>query len=197
MIKIEDKLISDDVVEKQFACALEACKGACCWEGDFGAPLEEEELDILEQLFPYIKDNLSPLGRTAIELLGTAVYEKENQGWATPLLKDGACAYLTYDDKGFAKCGIEQAWEEGKIDFRKPISCHLYPIRIEKLPDYEAINYDRWDICSAACTKGERLGLPVYVFAKEALIRKYGEDFYEQLDATAAYLEEQKKNERS
>lgn len=191
MLIVQGKLISQDVVEEQFMCNLEACKGACCWEGDFGAPLETEELHILEKIYDLVKDYLSAEGRKVIESEGTYTYFKEPKEYGTPLIANGACAYLTYNNQGIALCGIEQAYYDGKIDFKKPISCHLYPIRVNKdsKTDFESLNYDRWDICSAACKKGQEQKMPVYKFAKSALIRKYGADFYEELDAAAAYLD--------
>jgi hypothetical protein len=190
MIIIDNKVINIELIQEQFVCDLDACKGACCWEGDYGAPLEEAELDILKELYPKIKPYLTPEGIDAIEHQGTSVYTPQEKEFSTPLLKDSpACAYLTYDDKGIAKCGIEKAYEDGAIDYHKPISCHLYPVRVKQMPnpDFEALNYDRWDICSAACSKGKKLQVPIYKFVKNALVRKYGEDFYEQLEATAAY----------
>lgn len=187
MIWIEDKIISDDVVEKQFVCNLDACKGACCWEGDFGAPLEEAELATLEAIYPLVKPYLMEEGRAVIERVGVWTSFEPEVKHGTPLLDNGACAYLTIGADGVAKCGIEQAYNDGVIDFKKPISCHLYPIRITSHEEFDAVNYDRWDICSAACTLGQSLQMPVYQFAKEALIRKYGEAFYEALDAAAQY----------
>ncbi len=191
MIIIEDKLVSDDVLEKQFICNLKACKGACCWEGDYGAPLEEAEKETLDRIYEDIKPFLSPLGVKAIEEKGKYTYY-EGKGaneWGTTLLEDAACAYMTLDN-GTAKCGIEAAYNAGVTDFKKPISCHLYPIRVSanKNTGFEALNYDKWDICSAACTLGEKEQVPVYEFLKEAIIRKYGEDFYEQMEGGAAYL---------
>lgn len=190
MLIIQDKLISDDLLEEQFVCNLDACKGACCWEGDWGAPLDKEELDTLEKIYPDVKPFLSAKGIAAIEAQGTAVYYKEPKEYGTPLIDNGPCAYMTYNDKGIAQCGIEQAHIAGKIDFKKPISCHLYPIRVnkEEALHFETLNYDQWDICSAACTLGKKLKVPVYQFVKEALIRKYGAEFYEELDAAARYL---------
>jgi hypothetical protein len=190
MIVIDDKLISDDVVSENFVCNLNACTGACCWEGDFGAPLEEEELQILENIYPNVKPYLTDEGIAAIEGHGFYQWFKDMKGYGTTLIANKACAYLTYEATGIAKCGIEKAYEEGKIAFQKPISCHLYPIRIEldERIGTEIINYDRWKICSPACTLGAELKVPVYQFLKEAIERKYGEDFYNQLDATAQYM---------
>lgn len=184
-------LLSEDIFDKNFVCNLDACKGACCWEGDMGAPLEEEEFDILKELYPRIKPYLTPAGIAAIAEQGVAVVDEEYE-LSTTLIDGGPCAYINYESDGMAYCGIERAHKEGIIDWKKPISCHLYPIRIKKLPDYEALNYDKWDICSAACRLGDELKVPVYRFLKDALIRKYGEDFYEQLEEMAAFHEEHK-----
>lgn len=188
MILIQDKiLVSFDVIEEQFLCNLSACKGACCWEGDLGAPLEEEELATLDAIVEQVKPYLRPEGIAAIEAQGNYVFNDEGdfKEYSTPLVDNAACAYMTIDKQGVAKCGIEEAHRDGKIDFKKPISCHLYPIRISKLTNVEALNYDRWDICSAACTAGEKAKLPVYKFLKEPLIRKYGEAVYNELDGVA------------
>ncbi|TNE69769.1 MAG: DUF3109 family protein [Bacteroidetes bacterium] len=190
MIIVQDKLVSDDVVEEQFICNLTACKGACCWEGDSGAPLEEVELPVLDAIFEKIKPFLSPAGIAAIEKQGTHVWFEEEGDWGTPLVDNGPCAYMTLDATGTAQCGIEQAYRAGVVDFQKPVSCHLYPIRVEKNEqlDFEALNYHRWEICSAACTLGKQEKMPVYRFLKPAIIRKYGEDFYEELDAAAGFI---------
>ncbi len=190
MIIVQDKLVSDDLVESQFICNLNACKGACCWEGDSGAPLEEAELPVLEAIFEKIKPFLSPAGIKALEEQGRYIWFPEAEEWGTPLVDNGPCAYMTLDSSGVAQCGIEQAFRAGVTDFQKPISCHLYPIRIEKNEEvgFEALNYHRWDICSAACTLGEKEQMPVYRFLREAIVRKYGEDFYEELDGAAEFI---------
>lgn len=190
MLIVQGKLISRDIIEEQFLCNLNACKGACCWEGDWGAPLEREELHTLEQIYDHIKEHLSPEGRRVLEEEGLFTYYTEAEEYGTPLLENGACAYLTYTKEGIATCGIEQAYNAGKTNFRKPLSCHLYPIRIQKdeKNSFEALNYDRWDICSAACQKGKEQQMPLFQFAKAALTRKYGADFYEELAAAAEHL---------
>lgn len=192
MIAIGDILVSDELIEEQFVCNLTACKGACCWEGEYGAPLDPAELDVLERIYPDVAPYLSPAGRAAIAAQGTAVYEKANRNFATPLVDGGPCAYMTLDSRGVAQCGIERAYRDGVIDYRKPVSCHLYPIRVKRSPhaDYEALNYDRWDICAAACTQGRREKVAVYEFAKEALIRAYGPEFYAELDQAAQHLKD-------
>ena len=179
-------LLSEDIFDKNFVCNLNACKGACCWEGDWGAPLEEEEFDILEAIYPKVKPYLTPAGIEAIELQGVAVIDDEDD-YSTTLIDGGPCAYIGYESDGTAYCAIEKAHKDGVVDWKKPISCHLYPIRIKKLPDYEALNYDKWDICSAACSLGDELKVPVYRFLKDALQRKYGEAFYAQLEDMAKF----------
>jgi len=190
MLIVQGKIISQDIIEEQFLCNLKACKGACCWEGDWGAPLEPEELPILEQIYDSIKADLSPEGRKVLETEGLFKYYDEPKDYGTPLIANGACAYMTYTPEGIATCGIEKAYNEGKTSFRKPISCHLYPIRVQKdeRTGFERLNYDRWDICAAACQKGKEAHLPLYIFARPALIRKYGAEFCAELEAAATYL---------
>ena len=192
MIIVQDKLVSDDIVEQQFICNLSACKGACCWEGDYGAPVEEAEKPVLDAIFEQLKPFLTPEGIAAVEAQGKYTFYNGMGDFGTPLIDGGPCAYLTRDVLGIAKCGIELAWRAGATDFQKPISCHLYPIRIEKFEAFgsEALNYDRWEICSAACTLGEKEQVPVYVFLKDALVRKYGAEFYEELDGAAKFMRE-------
>lgn len=180
MILLENQVLSDDIKEQLFVCDLKACKGACCVEGDLGAPLEDSELKELEDAYEAVKPYLSKEGLAAIEKEG--LYIKDFEGdYSTTTINGKECAFAIYDDKNVLKCGIEQANLDGKTTFKKPLSCHLYPIRITKYDHYEALNYDRWDICSAACTLGQKLGVPVYKFLKDALIRKYGEAWYQKL----------------
>jgi Protein of unknown function (DUF3109) len=190
MIIVQEKLVSEDLVNEQFICNLNKCKGACCWEGDSGAPLEREEMRILDEIYDKVRPFLTEEGRNVIDTEGGYIQDQEDGSFGTSLVNNGPCAYMTKDITGTAQCGIEQAWRAGVVDFRKPISCHLYPIRVMKneIQGFEALNYDRWDICSAACSLGEEYKMPVYQFLKEAIIRKYGEDFYEELDAAAAYI---------
>ena len=182
MIVLQNTVISDDVRDKFFVCNLEKCKGACCVEGELGAPLEESELQILQDNYEHIKPYLSRKGREAIEEQG--LYIKDWEGdFSTPTIKDRECAYAIYDDSLTLKCGIEQAYLDGKISWKKPISCHLYPIRITKYDGFEALNYDKWGICSTACSFGEELGVPVYKFLKEPLVRRYGAEWYQELES--------------
>jgi hypothetical protein len=180
MIVVGNAIVSDDIADKFFVCHIEKCKGACCTEGDLGAPLEIEELQILAQEYEKIKPYLTVEGIITIEQAG--LYVKDFEGdYSTPTINNNECAYAIYDEQNNLKCGIEQAYLDGKTTFRKPISCHLYPIRIKKYDDFEALNYHRWDICSPACSFGEHLGIPLYKFLKEPLIRKYSQEWYDEL----------------
>ncbi len=187
MILIDDVLISDDVLEKQFVCNIKKCKGICCVEGDSGAPVELSETKVLKKIYPKIKNYLTKEGIAAIETQGTYVDEPDDEytPFATPLINGGACAYVNYEKDGTITCGIEKAWKDGIIDFQKPISCHLYPIRLKPMETVIGVNYDVWDICSDACTLGEKLKVPVYAFLKDALIRKFGVEFYATLEQAA------------
>lgn len=181
MIILQNTVISDDLKDKFFVCNLEKCKGACCVEGDLGAPLEEEELAILSENYDVIKPYLSEAGVKAIEEQGLYIKDWEDD-FSTTTIGNRECAYAIYDENLTLKCGIEQAYLDGKINWRKPISCHLYPIRITKYDGFEALNYDKWQICNAACSFGQDLGVRVYQFLKEPLIRKYGENWFKELD---------------
>ncbi|MCG8476847.1 MAG: DUF3109 family protein [Cytophagales bacterium] len=180
MILVQNAVISDDIKEEEFVCNLSKCKGACCVEGDLGAPLEEEELAILEKHYEDIKPYLSDEGIREIEKQGLWIKDWEDE-FSTPTIDDKECVFAVYDDQGFLKCGIEQASNDGKLKWRKPISCALYPIRVTKYDEYEALNYDRWDICADACELGRELKVPVYKFLKKPLIEKYGTEWYEEL----------------
>lgn len=187
MILIEQILVSEDVFKKHFTCNLSACKGACCWEGDWGAPLETEEIEILNQIREKLRPYLTDEGNEAIDHQGTSVHYPEIDGKGTPLIRGVACAYLTYDQHGVGKCGIELAYEAGEISFQKPVSCHLYPIRHKKIDnvEFEALNYESWEICNPACKLGTELKMPLFRFVKDALIRKFGVSFYSEMDRIA------------
>lgn len=194
MIAIENVLVSDLVAEAKFVCDLTKCKGGCCEDGDAGAPLTTEELDILNQVYDIVKPYLTKEGIRTIEKRGRYLYDKEF-GWVTPTIEGKMCVYGFRDENNVIKCGIEQAYRDGKIDFKKPISCHLYPITLKQGQngDYDRMNYEPRDIlCNPACVLGKKLKVPVYQFLKEPIIRKYGEAFYEALDAVATKMRNEK-----
>ncbi|MEJ0103044.1 MAG: DUF3109 family protein [Bacteroidota bacterium] len=189
MIVIDNILVSDEVVEKQFVCDLAKCKGGCCEEGDAGAPLDEEELDIIAAVYEKVKPYLTEAAIAEIERKGKYVYHKEF-GWVTPTLGSDSeiCVYGYRDEKGIIKCAFEQAYYDGAISWKKPISCHLFPVITKKGKHggYERVNYvPREKLCKPACSLGKKLKVPVYEFLKEPLIRKYGKEFYEVLDKIA------------
>lgn len=187
MIAIDNVLLSDDVIEAQFVCDLERCKGGCCVDGDCGAPLTQEEAKIIAEILPIVKPYLPQEYIAEIEKQGTHVLDAEH-GLVTPTVNGGICVYAFTDTLGVVKCGIEAAHRDGLIDFKKPISCHLFPIRIDTSAEYELVNYEpRKTLCRPACKLGKKLEVPVYQFLKEPIVRKYGESFYEALDAVAEH----------
>ncbi|MBP6430438.1 MAG: DUF3109 family protein [Ferruginibacter sp.] len=190
MIAIDNILISDEVVKEQFVCDLTKCKGACCVDGDAGAPLDKEELQNINEVFDAVLPYLNEESKKEIDRQGRYVYDKEF-GWVTPTIESKICVYGITDKQGIVKCGIEQAYLDGKVKWKKPISCHLFPIIIKKSKrtTNEYVNYEpREDNCKAACALGKKLKVPVYQFLKEPLTRKYGEDFFNALDATANHI---------
>jgi hypothetical protein len=190
LIIIDNILVSEEIAEKQFVCDLKKCKGACCEEGDAGAPLDTDELDIMLDLYEKIKPYLTPAAINEIERKGKYVYNREF-GWVTPTLGDDKeiCVYGKRDQNGIIKCAFEQAFYDGITKWKKPISCHLYPIIVNKAKkrgQYDSMNYEaRERACSPACSLGQKLQVPVYEFLKEPLTRKYGKDFYEALEQAA------------
>lgn len=191
MIQIGKAIVSPDIFEQMFVCDLAQCKGACCVEGDSGAPLTDNEAVLLERLLPEIQPYLTTTGWHEIEKQGAFVIDSDNDK-VTPLVGIAECVYVRFEH-GVAKCAIEAAFLAGRIGFRKPVSCHLYPVRIHAYNDFEAVNYDRWDICKAALALGKAEGVPVYRFVKDALIRKYGQEWYDVLEIAAKQYEEYKK----
>lgn len=187
MIAINNILVSDAVVQEHFVCNLSACKGMCCVSGDAGARLEKKELEFLEENYEKIKPFLNEEGKKAIREQGKFITDEDGID-RTPLVQNGACAYVIFEN-GIAKCGIEKTFEAKQIDFQKPISCHLFPIRIKKHDGYEAVNYEEWHICNPACTNGKKLKVRVFEFLKVPLIRKYGKEFFETLKAAVEYEE--------
>lgn len=190
MIAIDNILLSDQVIEDQFVCDLNKCKGGCCVDGDAGAPLAKDELKKLDEVYNAVLPYLAEENKKELQCQGRYVYDKEF-GWVTPTIKSKVCVYGIVDINGIVKCGVEQAYNDGKVTWRKPMSCHLFPLRIKQSKDKktEYVNYEpREDLCSAACSLGKKLKVPVYVFLKDALIRKYGPEFYNTLEATAKHL---------
>ena len=182
MIEHRGTLISEDLFEKRFVCDLNACKGACCVEGASGAPLDPEEDQLLKELWPKIRPYIPEKGQRAIDEHGVSEVDEDGDLVTTLVEGRGECAFTVFDDKGIALCGVEKAWKDGAIPFRKPISCHLYPIRIAKLKFHDGLNYHRWPICKPACECGAKLDVPVFRFLKDSLTRKYGADWYAELE---------------
>lgn len=183
MLQIGDTLVSLDLIEKHFVCNLVRCKGACCVHGDSGAPLDEDELQMLEDAYPEVKPYLRTESIQAIEKDGLWKVDSDGDK-VTTLVDNKECAFVVFE-KGVAACGIEKAYLDGKIKFRKPVSCHLYPVRLTKYSSYVAVNYHDWEICKPALTNGSKHGVPLFVFLKEPLIRKFGEEWYQELELSA------------
>jgi hypothetical protein len=179
MIAIDQTLISDEVVRTRFACDLPRCLGACCVEGDAGAPLETDEISLLEDHLEQIKPFMTREGISVVEEQGVFDYDAQG-GFVTPLVHGKECAFVFFRDQ-IARCAIEHAFEQKTIPFHKPVSCHLYPVRITKYKAYDAVNYHRWHICEKALTRGKAEGIYLYAFLKDALIRKYGAEWYRRL----------------
>ena len=191
MIAIDNVLVSDEIAKDQFVCDLTKCKGACCVDGDAGAPLDKNELKEIDKSFDQVLPYLGKESIAEIKRQGKYVYDKEF-GWVTPTINSKICVYGITDKTGIVKCGIEQAYLDGKIKWKKPISCHLFPVTVTKSNDgvTQFANYEpREDNCKAACTLGKKLKVPVYQFLKEPLIRKFGQNFYDALDAAAVHLQ--------
>lgn len=190
MIQFDKVLISDEVIEEQFVCDLQKCKGACCVEGDLGAPLDFDELDKMEEVVDVVKEYLAPEAIEVLDMKGGFLADEDGD-FSTTTINGKECAFAFYDSQKILKCSIEQAYKDGKTDFKKPLSCHLYPIRVGKAGEFESLNYDRWSICSPACDLGKELKVPVYKFLKEPLIRKFGEDWFKELTLLVKSKEEQ------
>jgi len=189
MFQLGKTIISEDIIKKDFVCNLSTCKGVCCIDGEAGAPLEPSEIELLNDIYPKVKPFLRQKGIEVIESQGTSV-KTEGGELETPLIEGADCAYVIFDENEVAKCGIEEAYSQGVIDWKKPISCHLYPVRVQEYSEFSAVNYHRWDICNDACTLGASLQVPVYKFVKDALVRKFGEDWYLELEQVAKSLKE-------
>lgn len=199
MFQIGKTLVSEEILENDFTCNLNACKGECCVAGEAGAPVTKEEAKKIEEIYPLVKPYMRQEGIKAIEEQGNTIKSSfDEEELETPLVNGKECAYVRFDHKGVALCAIESAYREGKTNFKKPLSCALYPVRIQKLSTFEAVNYDRWDICSPACSLGKELQTPVYQFAKSSLIEKFGENWFSELELVAKEYAQfkKKKNKR-
>lgn len=190
MIQIDDIVVSLDVIKEKFVCDLGACKGQCCVEGDAGAPVEQDEVKELEDVLPIVWDELSEEARKVIERQGV-VYTDSDGDLVTSIVNGKDCVFTCHDADGNCFCAIEKAFRAGKTKFYKPISCHLYPIRVGDFGPYKALNYHRWDVCKTAVLLGQKEGVPVYRFLKEPLIRKFGQAWYDELEIAARELKEQ------
>lgn len=191
MLQIEDTIISMDVIESQFICDLCKCKGECCVDGEAGAPLEEEEDDKINEILPIIWDELSPKAQALINEQGIS-YKDYDGELVTSIVNGNECVFTYFDEDGVCKCVIDNAYREGRISVPKPISCHLYPIRLQKYRDFTAVNYHKWSICEPAIKLGTKEGVAVYEFLKEPLIRKFGEKWYESLCDAVKLMKEDK-----
>jgi len=191
LIQIDDTLVSLDLIERFFICDLSHCKGECCVEGDAGAPLEKAEFHLLRKILPEVWDDLSVEAQKVIESQGVG-YVDEDGDIVTSIVKGKDCVFTYYDADGVCKCAIEKAYREKRIDFMKPVSCHLYPVRVARYKDFQAVNYHRWKVCSAAEILGKREKVPIYRFLREPLIRKFGQAWYDNLDCCAQEYLKQK-----
>lgn len=190
MIQIDDTVVSLDVLRERFVCDLHACKGACCIEGDAGAPVEADEVQRLEAVLPLVWDDLTPGAQTVIRRQGV-VYTDEEGDLVTSIVDGKDCVFTCHDERGYCYCAIEKAFHNGLTDFYKPVSCHLYPIRVDDYGPYKAVNYHRWEVCRAAVMLGRKENVPVYRFLREPLIRKFGEEWYGELEIAAEELKKQ------
>lgn len=190
MLQIGNTLVSLDLIERFFCCNLDACKGECCIEGDAGAPISNEEYEKLKEILPIVWDDLLPAAKEVIEESGVGYIDSEGD-LVTSIVGGKDCVFTCYGEGGMCYCAIEKAYREGRTDFMKPISCHLYPVRLSEYPDFTAINYHRWKICKAAEVLGRKEGIRLYQFLKNPLERRFGKEWYAELcQACEAYLEE-------
>lgn len=190
MIEIDGKILSTDIITEKFLCDLSRCKGICCVEGNAGAPLEADEAKVLAEEYANYKPYLTGEGTEAIRKQGFSVVDDDGD-LVTPLIGDAECAY-SYTENGVTLCAVEKAWAEGKTPFRKPISCHLYPIRVTRFNNGTyGLNYHRWAVCSAAKELGREKGVPMFRMLKDAITRRFGGEFFEALEEAEKYLQDQ------
>lgn len=191
MLQINDTIISMDLIETQFICDLNKCKGQCCVDGDSGAPLEKDENDKINEILPIIWDELSPKAQSLISKQGIS-YEDYDGELVTSIINGKECVFTYFDEQGVCKCIIDNAYREGRISVPKPISCHLYPIRLQKYREFTAVNYHKWSVCNPAVKLGQKEGVELYKFLKEPLIRKFGEKWYKDVYEAAKLVEIEK-----
>lgn len=190
MLQIQDTLVSLDLIERFFLCDLGKCLGECCIEGDAGAPITEEEYQKLKQIKDIVWDDLLPVARERIREAGVGYIDEEGD-LVTQIVDGRNCVFTTYAPGGMCLCAIEKAFREGRCDFRKPISCYLYPLRLTKYPTFTAVNYHRWKICRCAEALGRSKNVRLYQFMREPLIERFGQAWYDELvEACEAYLAE-------
>ena len=190
MLQIQNALVSLDLAEEFFVCDLAKCLGQCCIEGDAGALITEDEKKKLEEVLPVVWDDLLPAAREVIERQGVA-YTDEEGDLVTSIVDGRDCVFTTYAPGGMCLCAVEKAFREGKCDWRKPMSCYLYPLRLTEYPDFTAVNYHRWKICKCARTLGRKEGVRLYEFMRGPLTERFGAEWYDELkQACEAYLEE-------
>ncbi len=193
MIQIQQTLLSDDIFDEQFICDLCKCKGQCCVDGESGAPITQEEYVQIQRILPLIQDMLSPEAQSLINKQGIA-YTDEDGELVTSIINGEECVFTWFDEEGVCKCAIDTAFREGLTDVQKPISCHLYPIRLTDYTDFTAVKYHRWSICKPAIKLGRKESLPIYRFLREPLIRRFGKDWYKEVCEVAKLMQTQKKN---
>ncbi len=186
MLKIDNSVLSNEILKEKFSCDIKKCKGVCCVLGDSGAPLEENEIEILKKIFPFVKPFMRQEAVESIEMQGTSIVDSDGEQ-VTPLINNKECAYVVFQE-GIAECAIEIAYEAKAISFQKPISCHLYPIRATKYNDFEALNYHEWEICKPALELGKKKNISLFIYLREPLIRKYGEQWFEQLKTASGKM---------
>lgn len=184
MLEIQNTLVSLDLIERFFCCDLDKCLGECCIEGDAGAPITEDERQQIEAILPEIFDELSPAAQREIRENGVAYIDQEGD-LVTSIVDGRNCVFTCFEPGGMCHCAIERAYRQGRINFYKPISCHLYPVRLKEYADFTAVNLHRWKICRCAEVLGRKLGLRAYQFLKEPLIRRFGQAWYDELAKTA------------
>ena len=184
MFQLGKTIVSEEIIENDFVCNLTACKGICCVDGEAGAPLEDKETEILVDIYQKVKPFLRAEGIAVIEDQGAFIRGEDGE-WETPLVNGSECAYAIFSKNGMAKCGLEEAYNQGVTKWKKPVSCHLYPVRVREYTELTAVNYHKWEICDDACSLGKELQVPIYKFVKEALIRKFGKKWYSELEEVA------------